>query len=65
MATYADLPAGTILGVIKSSTSGWPSRPTSRSDLIFFWIGPSPAPTIVSSGTGGMIDNVDEWLERP
>ncbi len=55
---YTLLPAGTTLTVIKSA-GVWPARPTSRSDIIVQWKGPDPSPTIVSSGTGGMLDNVD------
>lgn len=34
-------------------------RPTSRSDVIVWWKGPDPSPAIVSSGTAGMLNNVD------
>ena len=57
------LPAGATLTVIKSGT--WPARPTSRSDIIVQWKGADPSPTIVSSGTGGMLDNVDIRLVTP
>lgn len=60
---YASLPAGTTLTVIKSGT--WPARPTSRSDIIVQWKGADPSPSIVSSGTGGMLDNVDIRLVTP
>lgn len=43
----------------------WPSRPTSRSDVTVQWKGPDPSPTIVSSGTGGMLNNVDVRLVTP
>jgi hypothetical protein len=52
------LPAGATLTVIKSG-GGWPARPTSRADIIVQWKGADPSPSIVSSGTGGMLDNVD------
>jgi hypothetical protein len=55
--TAANLPAGSVMFVRKSGT--WPSRPTSRSDITVFWIGADPDPSIVSSGTGGMLNNVD------
>lgn len=60
---YADLPAGTTLTVLKSGT--WPARPTSRADIIVAWKGADPSPSIVSSGTGGMRDNVDYRLVTP
>lgn len=57
--TLANLPAGTTLTVLKDPTTGWPSRPTARADLIVQWKGADPSPSIVSSGTGGMLNNVD------
>lgn len=60
----ADLPAGTTLTVLKSG-GVWPSRPTSRSDIIVQWKGADPDPSIVSSGTGGMLDNIDTRLVTP
>lgn len=62
--TYANLPAGTTLTVIKSGGT-WPARPTSRADIIVQWKGPDPSPAIVSSGTGGMLDNVDMRFITP
>lgn len=62
--SYALLPAATTLTVVKSA-GVWPSRPTSRSDIIVQWKGPDPSPSIVSSGTGGMLDNVDIRLITP
>ncbi|MBL8121551.1 hypothetical protein JNM87_02270 [Candidatus Saccharibacteria bacterium] len=62
--TIADLPAGTTLTVSKSA-GVWPARPTSRSDIVVQWKGPDPSPSIVSSGTGGMLDNVDIRLVTP
>ena len=56
--TYADLPSGSTLTVSKSGST-WPARPTSRADVVVHWKGPDPSPSIVSSGTGGMLDNVD------
>lgn len=46
----ADLPAGVNLVVAKSG-GVWPSRPTSRTDIVVTWVGPTPDPTIVSSPT--------------
>lgn len=59
LTSYAALPAGTTITVVKDATTGWPSRPTSRADLVVQWKGADPSPAIVSSGTGGMLDNVD------
>lgn len=62
--TYADLPASTTLTVLKSGGT-WPARPTSRTDIVVQWKGPDPSPVIVSTGTGGMIDDVDIRLITP
>jgi hypothetical protein len=62
--TYANLPAGSTITVAKSG-GVWPARPTSRSDIIVQWKGPDPSPSIVSSGTGGMLDNVDMRFVTP
>lgn len=56
--SYDKLTPGTTLTVLKAS-GVWPARPTSRTDIIVQWKGADPSPAIVSSGTGGMIDNVD------
>jgi hypothetical protein len=40
-------------------------RPTSRGDVMVIWKGPDPSPGIVSSGTGGMLDNVDMRFVTP
>lgn len=61
---HGTLPAGTTLTVVKSA-GVWPARPTSRNDIIVQWKGPDPSPNIVSSGTGGMLDNVDIRLITP
>ncbi|MGN7799046.1 hypothetical protein [Leifsonia sp. 22587] len=37
----------------------WPARPSGRSDLVFLWVGPDPGPAIVTSGTAGMLADVD------
>ena len=62
--TYANLPAGTTITVAKSGGT-WPARPTARNDIIVQWKGPDPSPSIVSSGTGGMLDNVDMRFVTP
>ena len=59
-----ELPAGATLTVQKSG-GVWPARPTSRSDVTVQWKGPDPSPSIVSSGTGGMLNNVDIRLVTP
>lgn len=53
-----DLPAGSTV-VVRKSGASWPARPTSRSDIIVFWVGADPDPAIISSGTGGALNNVD------
>lgn len=63
--TYTDLPAGATLTVLKDAATGWPARPTSRADLVVAWKGPDPSPSIVSSGTDGMLNNVDIRLVTP
>ncbi|MGB4761741.1 MAG: hypothetical protein WBP12_00090 [Candidatus Saccharimonas sp.] len=62
--TYANIPAGTTLTVTKSA-GVWPARPTSRTDIVVQWKGPDPSPSIVSSGTAGMLDNVDIRFVTP
>lgn len=64
MTTVADLPANTTITVSKSGGT-WPARPTSRGDIVVQWKGPDPSPAIVSSGTGGMRDNVDIRFVTP
>lgn len=61
---YADLPPWTTVTVIKNA-GVWPNRPTARADIIVQWKGPDPDPAVVSSGTGGMLDNVDTRLVTP
>jgi hypothetical protein len=61
--TIANAPAGAVFSAYKSG-SAWPARPSSRTDITIFWIGVAPAPAIVTSGTGGMLQDVDVWLER-
>lgn len=60
----AILPAGATLTVAKAG-GVWPARPTSRTDVIVQWKGPDPSPSIVSSGTGGMMNNVDIRMITP
>lgn len=62
--TLANLPAGMTITIVKSG-GVWPARYSSRSDLIFAWKGPDPSPPIVSSGTAGMLNNVDYRLVTP
>lgn len=62
--TLANIPAGSTITVAKAG-GVWPARPTSRSDIIVHWKGPDPSPSIVSSGTGGMLDNVDMRFVTP
>jgi hypothetical protein len=54
-AGLAGLPAGTNITVVKTAGS-WPARPTSRGDIVVRWKGADPAPTVVTSGTGGARD---------
>lgn len=63
--TVASLPAGVALCVIQP-VAGWGSnpRPTARTDIVVFFKG-ATQPTIVSSGTGGMINGIDVWLQTP
>jgi hypothetical protein len=60
----ANLPATSIL-VIAKSGSTWPTRPTSRTDIRVAWLGPDPAPNIVTSGTAGAINNLDLRWRTP
>lgn len=62
--TYANLPAGTTITVMKSG-GVWPARPTSRTDIVVAWKGPDPSPSIITSGTAGMMDNVDYRMVTP
>jgi hypothetical protein len=50
--SWADMPAGSVGRVVK--TAGvWPTRPTSRTDVMFIWQGADPAPSV---GGTGMLD---------
>lgn len=60
--SVAQLPAGTTLTVLKDGTTGWPARPTARTDIVVAWKGADPSPSVVSSGTGGMLNNIDYRL---
>lgn len=56
------VPAGSLL-VAEKSGGTWPARPTARTDVVVAWKGPDPSPSIVGSGTGGMLDNKDiRWV---
>lgn len=46
---------------IRKVGANWPARKNNSSTTLFVWIGPAPAPPIVSSGTGGMRNNLDVW----
>lgn len=61
--TIDTIPSGSTITVIKQAT--WPARPTIRTDVIVIWKGPDPSPSIVESGTGGMLDNVDMRFVTP
>lgn len=49
----SDLPAGVALFVRKSGAT-WPPRPSTLTDYLVFWVGQSPFPPVVTSGTAGM-----------
>lgn len=53
--TYDMLPPGTTLTVSKSGST-WPSRPTSRVDIVVAWKGADPSP---ATGGSGMVNGVD------
>lgn len=58
----AEMPAGSTL-VVRKNGSTWPARPTSRTDIVVMWVGPGSDPTIVTSGNGGALNNVDiRWV---
>lgn len=60
--TYDQLPTNVIIAVPQNTDGTWPARPSARTDLIFAWLGNTPWPPIVETGTGGMLDNVDlKW----
>lgn len=47
---------------VRKSGGVWPARPTTRTDVLVFWIGPDPSPSIVTSGTGGMYNGDERHL---
>lgn len=51
---------GTLV-VVRKNGVNWPPRPTADANTVCAWLGASPAPPIVSSGTAGMRDNLDFW----
>ncbi len=64
---YAALPAGTTITLAKVA-GAWPGVPTTRTDIIFIWKGPDPAPANVSSrtlGSAGILDGVDMNFVTP
>lgn len=62
--TVETIPPGSTLTVQKVN-GAWPARPTGRSDVTVQWKGPDPSPAIVTSGTGGMLNNIDIRLITP
>jgi hypothetical protein len=60
----AGMAPGSVL-VVRKAAGVWPARPTTRSDIICFWIGADPPPSIITTGTGGMLDNVDVRMVTP
>lgn len=61
-ATWVIVPAATTATVdYNTGSSSYPSRPTSRTDIVVRWRGPV-APTV---GGTGAVDNVDEWVNTP
>lgn len=60
--TFDNALAGSAF-VILEPEDGWGStpRPTARSDLFFFFKGPT-TPSVVSSGRSGMRDGIDTYL---
>ena len=63
--TANDHQPGATLTVQKNSNGTWPARPTARTDVTVQWKGPDPSPSIVASGTGGMLNGVDVRLVTP
>lgn len=56
---------GGAVQFVRKTGSTWPARPTASTDVIVLWIGADPSPTIVASGTGGMLDNIDIRMVTP
>lgn len=57
--TYDNLPAGTTLTVYYVDGTGWPERPTDRTDIIVVWSGGDENNPPVGAAVG-----VDKW-DRP
>lgn len=56
MPVLSNMPAGYTHTVQKNASGTWPSRGTSRADIIVIWVGPEPSPPVVTSGTAGMLN---------
>lgn len=57
--SYAELPAGSNVIVSKTGNT-WPPRPTSRTDIVVTWVGPTPDPPYVGvtpPAVTGMYEN--------
>jgi hypothetical protein len=61
---WNNVPANSV-GVVIKAGSSWPARPTDRTDVSFLFIGASPFPSVITSGTAGYYDGVDVILEKP
>lgn len=60
-----EMPAKTVITINKSIGGVWPGVPTTRSDIVMIWRGPSPAPPTVTYrilGMPGMLQGVDIGL---
>lgn len=58
---WGALPSG-LVAYNREVSGSYPQRPTARTDIMVLWYGPD-APTVVSSGTAGMINGVDSWFQ--
>ena len=45
---YTNVPAGSVFVIPKNANGTWPARPSNRTDIIFDWTGPDPAPAVVA-----------------
>jgi hypothetical protein len=64
--TWANAPANALGIVIKNEGAGtWPARPSARTDISFMFLGTSPGPAVITSGTAGYYAGVDVILEKP
>ena len=55
--TAADLPAGSVMFArYNTTTSAWPARPTSRTDIMVHWIGANE-----STPPPAAVNGVDLW----